>query len=154
MTTKQFLTHLDQHPNTPLLFEYQPGQYVGKAYHITEIKKTHVDSVDCGANAHSFDQTVVQLWISDGATETEYMSAAKAKKIFDIVQTKTTLLDDAEILFEYGDAHTPVIVYPVDQIESSNGRLIVKLQQPQTACKPQLAVASLVGDCKPGGGCC
>ena len=154
MTTKQFLTQLSNYPEAPLLFEFQPGQYVGMAYHITEIKNTHVDSVDCGANTHSFDQTVVQLWISEGEEARDYMSATKAKKIFDIVQTKTTLLDDAEILFEYGDADTPVIVYPVDQVIQKGERLIVQLKQPQTACKPRLAVAEPVGACKPGGGCC
>ena len=50
MKTSEFLKILEKNPNKPLQFEYLNNQIVGEAYHITEVKNVHIDSVDCGGN--------------------------------------------------------------------------------------------------------
>jgi len=140
MKTIEFLTLLADNPAKELLFEYQGGKLVPKAYHITEVKNTHVDSVDCGGNEHSYDETVVQLWISGNEQKDQYMLAEKAKEIFDIVHKKRPLKEETPIFFEYGDQDTPTSVYTVDTIEENEGFIKVKMSVPPTACKPRLSL--------------
>ena len=161
MKTKEFLNLLTDHPDKEILFEYRSGQYVAKAYHITEVKNVHVDSVDCGGHLHSYDETVVQLWVNGGEQKDHYMIAGKAMKIFDIVNRKKPLRSDTKIFFEYGDEQTPTSVYEVDNVGIEDNQLIVKMSIPPTVCKPmqllnvvQDAVQSVAGCCGPNSGCC
>ena len=154
MKTKEFLSLLTSNSGKELLFEYQGGKIIPKTYHITEIKSTHVDSVDCGGNRH---ETIVQLWINGDEEKDRYMSVEKAKQIFDIVHQKSPLKGETSIFFEYGDQYTPTSVYEVDEIEQTDQYIKVKMLVPSTVCKPLLSLDVLaVGDRKCGGntGCC
>ena len=64
MQTKELLETLESHQNKSLLFEYRQGEFVKANYHITEIKNTIVDAVDCGANTDYWKETVIQLYES------------------------------------------------------------------------------------------
>ncbi len=161
MKTKEFLEILEQNPRKPLQFEYQNNQIVAEAYHITEVKNVHVDSVDCGGHLHTYDETVVQLWIDKNEKKDQHMAAEKALKIFKIVDQKKPLLQDTPIFFEYGDEVTPTSIYQVDRVKNEVNRILVKMSVPATACKPkqllnvvQNAVSNAAGYCGPGTGCC
>lgn len=160
MKTKEFLELLGNNPEKELVFEYGKDQLVPNAYHITEIKNVHTESVDCGGNAHEFDQTIVQLWV-DGVETKEYaMTASKAKKIFDIVDDVKPLDITSPIFFEWGNKGLATSIYDITEISESNEKIVVKLFVPPVQCKPRtLAVKDLgaeknVGVCTPGGGCC
>lgn len=159
MKTSEFLKILEKNPAKPLQFEYRTDQVVGKAYHITEVKNVHIDSVDCGGNLHTYDETIVQLWIDNNEKQERHMSAERALKIFTIVDKKKPLLQDTPIFFEYGDDVTPTSVYQVDQVKNEIGRILVKMSVPATVCKPRELVIQEVGangggPCSPGSGCC
>ena len=152
MKTQEFLQLLENNQGKELLFEYQSDQFVPNAYHITEVKNVHVDSVDCGGNEHSFDETVVQLWVSNLEFKAKAMSAEKALKIFNIVDKKRPLKRDTEIFFEWGDKNLPTSSYKVTSVANEADKIVLKLFVPATVCKPKMALA-VIG-AKTGGGCC
>lgn len=159
MTTSQFLDLLQNAGEKELLFQYAAGQNVPNAYHITEIKSTHTDSVDCGGQEHSYDETVVQLWLSGTESKDQAMAADKALKIFNIVNSKRALKGDTEIFFEYGYAELATSVYRVSGVEDKGEQVIVHMEVPATVCKPRELMATSLpiagnGGCTPGGGCC
>ena len=158
MKTGNFLKLLEKQAGKELIFEYRNQQFVPKAYHITEVKNLQIESVDCGGFEHSDQQTVVQLWVTDTEKADRYMTTAKAKKIFDIVESKRPMQQDAEIFFEYGDATTPTSVYKITAIEEKEGQLIVQLYVPPTECKPRQLLQTVgieEGCCTPAAkGCC
>ena len=47
MKTQEFFTLLQENQDKSLLFEYTPNRLVGANYHITEVKHTNIDSIDC-----------------------------------------------------------------------------------------------------------
>ncbi len=160
MKTKVFLDLLESNPDKELVFEYGANQFVPNAYHITEVKNVHVESVDCGGNAHDFDQTVVQLWVNGIEKQDRAMTASKAKKIFDIVDSVKPLDITSPIFFEWGNTGLATSTYDINEISESSEKIVVKLFVPPVQCKPKtLAVADLEssesgGCCSPSGGCC
>ncbi len=159
MNTGDFLNLLEEHGTKELVFEYKENQFVPKAYHITEIKTQHIESVDCGGNAHSYDETVVQLWISGTEEKDRYMEADKAMKIFDIVDKKKPMKRDTPIFFEWGFGDLATSVYKVESVENDTNQVLVKLFVPPTVCKPREIVLDVIESdsslpCSPGSGCC
>ena len=157
MKTKTFLELLTTNPDKPLLFEYQTNKSVPEGYHITEIKNISIDSVDCGGKPHFEKRTEVQLWRDEGSTETGYMTAGKAKSIFDIVEKMKPMDPEAEIFFEYGNKSLPTSSYQIALTHTEEGQIKVYLDVPSVACKPKLLVAnSAVGGdcCGNDSGCC
>ncbi len=143
MNTREFLQLLRSNPSKELLFEYQTGKTIPKAYHITEVKSVHVDSVDCGGKSHAYDETVVQLWTNPKEKKERYMEVSKALKIMDIVDGKKPLLQDTPIFFEYGDEETPTAVYTINKVENGGDYLNLKLSVSPTACKPRKLLNTL-----------
>ncbi len=150
MKTSQFLKILLANPTKELVFEYRPGQYVPKAFHITEVKNLFIESVDCGGNPSSDRQTVVQLWATDSEKADRAMDAAKATKIFGIVESKKPLTADAQILFEYGNETTPTSVYDIEEVAEENDQLLIQLYVPPTQCKPRELLKKMAQE----GSCC
>lgn len=152
MKTNEFLTLLNEKANKEVVFEYETGQYVPKAYHITEIKSVNIESVDCGGRPHSEKQTVVQLW-HDGKEKGNYMTAQKANKIFKIVDKVKPLTQDAKILFEYGNTQIRTSHFEVQEIVENDNQIILQLFVQPTVCKPKFEL-EIAGMCEPGSGCC
>jgi hypothetical protein len=151
MNTGEFLELLNQNEGKELMFEYKQNEFVPAAYHITEIKSKHVDSVDCGGIAHSYDETVVQLWISGEEEKDRSMETEKALKIFNIVDAKTALKRDTPIFFEWGHEDLLTSVYKVEALENTDEKIVVKLFVPPTVCKPRVALEMAQGNSE---GCC
>ncbi len=162
MKTQEFLQLLEAHSGKALLFEYAPGHYVGANYHITEIKNLTIDSVDCGAKADSWNETIVQLWESpDEKDKTEYMSAFKALGILKKVDSIRAMDRDAEVKFEYSNSRFHTAQLFVDDVLWDNNKFLLKLAVEKTDCKAKEAcgvpVTVQVGNensCAPGSGCC
>ena len=147
-----------QHTRKELVFEYRDNAFVPKAYHITEVKTQHIDSVDCGGFSHSYDETVVQLWVSGNEVKERNMEAEKALKIFNIVDGKKPLKRDTPIFFEWGFGNLATSIYEVKNINVEDGKVTVQMSVPPTVCKPnlELEIAGNTGEgcCTPGSKCC
>jgi hypothetical protein len=88
MTTGEFIQLLTSNPNKELLFEYQPNNFAGANYHLTEIKKVHFDTVDCGGNPNEWHETQMQIWESPNEIgKTNYMTTDKILAIFQKVDS-------------------------------------------------------------------
>ncbi len=144
MTVKDFFETLDQHPGKELKFQYRENQVVPAAYHITEVKNVHIESVDCGGRPSEDFQTIVQLWVDGAEKQDRHMLTDKARKIFNIVDQKKPIRYGTEIFFEWGDAETPVSNYTVQEVQESADHLLVSLTVPPTACKPRLELLQKV----------
>ena len=141
MTTQTFLELLATNSQKELVFEYEANQFISAAYHITEVKNVHFESIDCGGNAHEEFQTIVQLWISPkDFLKTTCMSTEKALKIFNIVDGVKPLRKETEIFFEYGYQDLRTSVYSIEEVEATETQLIIRMFVPKTACKPALQV--------------
>lgn len=162
MKTQEFLNILKEHQNKSLLFEYKTGKLVAANYHITEVKNITIESVDCGARADAWNETIIQLWESPSEkNKREYLSTYKALSILNKVDKIRAMDKDAEVKFEYSnsDFHTAQLF--VNDYEIANNNLIVKLGVEKTDCKakevcgvPEPATVSEEACCTPGGACC
>ena len=163
MKTREFFQLLETHKDKALLFEYAPNQLVGANYHITEVKHINVDSVDCGARADAWKETVIQLWESPSELgKTEFMSTFKALGILNKVGRMKPYELDAEVKFEYGNALFHATQLFVNDFEIRGDQLLLKLAVTPVDCKAKDAcgvpepatVEAEAGSCAPGSGCC
>jgi len=159
MKTQEFLKLLENNPNKELVFEFQENEFVPKSFHITEIKSKQIQSVDCGGFQHNYDETVVQLWIPEKEKKEIGMDAAKALKIFKIVDGKNPLKKETPIYFEFGHGELRTSIYDIQAAELSDNQIIIKMFVPATACKPLLTLATTFsnessGCCGPNSSCC
>jgi len=162
MKTSEFLELLNAHKNKELLFEYAPGEFVGANYHITEIKNTTVDAVDCGANTDFWKETIVQLWESPTEKDkTEFMTAFKALGILNKVDRIKPMVRDAEVKFEYSNNSFHTAQLFVNDVVWNDTQFVVKLAVEKTDCKakdtcgvPEEAEVVAASNCAPGSGCC
>jgi len=109
---------------------------VNANYHITEIKNTTINSVDCGGKTNNWQETIVQLWENPlEFGKRTFMTVSKAIEIFDRVNAINPLLLDTEIKIEYGNSsfHTANLV--VHSIVENDTSIIVKLHSDITQCK-------------------
>ena len=136
MKTQEFLDLLKSHQDKSLLFEYTTGQMVGANYHITEVKNTSIESVDCGGRMDTWNETVIQLWESpDELGKTEYMSANKASSILNRVDQMRSYDRDAEVKIEYSNDRFHTAQLFVNDFELHGNDLLIKLAVEKTDCK-------------------
>ncbi len=161
MKTAKFLELLNTHKNKSLLFEYHPGNFVGANYHITEVKNTIIDSIDCGAGVDFWKETVIQLWESpEEKDKTEFMSSFKALGILNKVDTIKPMVKDAEVKFEYSNPNFHTAQLFVNDYSWNDEKIIFKLSVKKTDCKAKetcgVAVETEISSesCAPGNGCC
>jgi hypothetical protein len=137
MLTKEFIDLLNSNNGKELIFEYEKGQTVPAAYHITEVKNVHFESVDCGGFAHEEYQTIVQLWVSEKEKKERSMEAQKALKIMNLVDGVKPLRQDTEIFFEYGRGDLRTSNYSVEKADVQEDKVVLKMYVEPTACKPR-----------------
>jgi len=164
MKTNEFLDILEAHPDKRLLFEYQPGRFVDKNYHITEVKNIRIESVDCGARTDAWNETVIQLWESPNENEDrDYMSIYKASGILNKVDEMRPMDRDAVVKLEYSNAEFHTAQLEVSGYDVRDGKLIFILHSEPTDCKakedcgvPEYATVQSTEEpcCDPKTGCC
>lgn len=162
MQTKELLETLESHKNKSLLFEYRQGKFVNANYHITEIKNTIVDSVDCGARTDYWKETVIQLYESPVEKDKkEFMTVGKALSILNRVDKIKPMAREAEVKFEYSNDNFHTAQLFVNDLLWNDNELVLKLAVEKTDCKaketcsiPEEVVSDAVVSCVPGSGCC
>lgn len=140
MKTEEFTELLKNHSMAGLQFEVESGKYIPPTFHITEIKNTTVNSVDCGGNPATYNQTIVQLLANPNEKMRKPWTAQKALSIFNKVHTKSPINSDAEIYFEYGDVSIRTSHFSVSQVDAHDGTINVQLYVKPTVCKPSLSL--------------
>jgi hypothetical protein len=134
MSTHEFLAHLAQHAEQPLAFSSDRTQ-VPPGYHVTEIKAVSVNAMDCGGQASSWNETVLQLWPPAGPSDATPMSVGKFLAIYRRVTASLPLDDDALVRVEYGAVGESAISYLVTAVTVSADGVDVHLAAPAVACK-------------------
>ena len=165
MKTQTLFNVLETHQDKSLLFEYTSNKYVAANYHITEVKHILIDSVDCGSETDSWNETIIQLWESPSELgKTEFMSTYKALGILKKVGKMKPYDLEAEVKFEYSNASFHTAQLFVNDYEIQDGKLIIKLAIEKTDCKAN-AVCGVVDKvkeevqneeacCTPASNCC
>lgn len=138
MQVQEFLQQIKAQNDQPLLFEFEAGQVVQGGYHVTEIKNTNHETIDCGNSLHSWKEVVIQIWVPEEAQASDpWMPASKFLKIWEIVDGRLNLYQDAEIRIEYGDATHLTANYHVDGLVTTEDGLVIQMAPPRTMCKPR-----------------
>lgn len=158
MKTQELLDLLTAHPDKELLFEYAADEFIPNAYHITEVKNVHIESVDCGGRPDEYYQTIIQLWIGEQETQARAMTAQKAMSILHTVDKMKPMRRDTDLFFEYGYGALRTSNYQVQQVVELADKIILQLYVAPTVCKPiyelELAGLDSKSACAPGSGCC
>lgn len=155
MKTKEFLTLLNVQDSKSLIFEFLPGQRVGANYHITEVKNTKIDAVDCGGSTDTWNETVVQLWESPSEKgKTEYLTTSKALSILDRVNALRPMDQEATIRFEFGNETFHTAQLFVNETRTNENTLLITLGVQPTACKAEELCGIMVDNTKEMAGCC
>ncbi|MCA9836513.1 MAG: hypothetical protein KC422_06355 [Trueperaceae bacterium] len=135
MTNLEFLSELHsiQDKGSSLIFG-GADVLVAPGYHVTEIKSSQVQSMDCGGQGNSWTETILQLW-SPANPRDGFMTVGKFLSIYNRVSSSLTLDDFAQMRVEYGEPGQVAVSYLVSQIELTEGNVRVQLEAPGVACK-------------------
>ncbi|CAN5742330.1 DUF6428 family protein [soil metagenome] len=139
MDTQAFLNELQTlDPASSLRFQYG-DQTVRPGYHVTEIMNVLHESVDCGGQANTWRETVVQLQgqrADDRADDAPaFMTVGKFLGIYERVTQSLAVQAEAELRLEYGDPASPALRYHVTAVEADDAAVTVSLTPPGVTCK-------------------
>ena len=164
MVTKELFNLFKEHQEKSLLFEYKSNEFVKANYHITEVKHTHIDSVDCGARTDAWNETIIQLWESPKEIgKTDFMSVYKALSILKKVERMKPFDLESEVKFEYSNDTFHTAQLYVNDFDIRDSNLIIKLGIEKTDCKAKDVCGVpekeeiMAGEepcCTPDGNCC
>ncbi|MGB0346160.1 MAG: DUF6428 family protein [Balneolaceae bacterium] len=135
MKTSELLNTINEN-NRLLNFQLPDGEMIVGDLHITEVKNIHVDSTDCGGFKHSFEETVIQLWLNEESNEVEHWSTSKARNIFDIVGEQRDYLYDSDVFIEFGDSKHLTSKYAIE-FSGNEDSLTIHLKNLYPQCKPK-----------------
>lgn len=148
MSDTAFLSQLGAFPSKPVRFTVNGQQLVPNDFHVTEIKKVSIESLDCGGGASAWQELVIQLWSPVGDNTPEAMTAEKFTEIMAKADA-LSLLDREHIRFEYAAVGEPAIQYTLSELHAEDEALEINLIAPYVACKPlersQMSELSVVG---------
>ncbi|MBO6585922.1 MAG: hypothetical protein JJ953_07465 [Gracilimonas sp.] len=147
MNTSTFVTTLVNNTGKELQFSLPDSTVISGDLHITEIQHHSIDSVDCGGNEHSYNETVIQLWVNENSENTAEWTTDKALKIIELVGEKQAYRDEAELFIEFGDSKHPTIRYSIQDVKENSETLIMALSVKPTVCKPSLNREVKAGAC-------
>ena len=135
-STQRFLETIAAHSDAPLVFNLESQPLVGAGYHVTEVKAVLIEAMDCGGQADTWRETIVQL--SDGSAEEAargYMTVQKFLSIYGKAAAAVPVRGASELRFEYGNTERPAISYFIDAVTLESAGLTVNLTSPNVTCK-------------------
>ncbi len=161
MTWQAFKDSLSQHKELSLQFRYEENRWISPSYHITEVKRAEINSVDCGGRSDKWDEVIVQVWIPETEQQEIAMKAQKALSIINIVEAKLLLDPESIVKIEYGYSDFDTRQMLPKGFESNGADLIVNLVADTTQCKakekcgvPEPVYTASSACCAPASGCC
>lgn len=154
MESNAVLPRLEAPSGKAMRFLLDGKQLVPNDFHVTEVKRVSVASLDCGGGARAWRELVVQLWSPRSDDTQAAMTAATFLSILRRAEALDFLNGDA-LRFEYGSPGEPAVQYHLGHIVSDHETLDVHLTPPQVACRPlELALAEACCAPNTGGACC
>ena len=82
MLFKEFSLQLKNHSDKQLRFLLPDGEVIDQDFHLTEIKKSNHETIDCGSKRHQWNETIIQVWQPEERIQ-RTMSVSKAVKIIE-----------------------------------------------------------------------
>lgn len=118
-------------------------------FHVTEIKKVSIESLDCCGGASVWEELVIQLWSPRGDDAPQPMTVEKFSKILAKADA-LPLLDGEHVRFEYAPLGQPAVQYALSSLNAAGDALEVELTSPYVACKPiergRMSELSVIGE--------
>lgn len=152
MESSAVLPRLEASSGKAMRFLLNGKQLVPNDFHVTEVKRVTVASLDCGGGSSTWQELVVQLWSPKDDDGQDAMTAEKFLGILAKADASGPL-DGAALRFEYGGPGEPAVQYHLSKVESEDETLDVHLTPPRVACKP-LELARVDRAALSDGTCC
>ncbi|WP_298963760.1 DUF6428 family protein [uncultured Roseibium sp.] len=135
MSLSDLLETLQALPSeAPVVFLTDEGE-IGAGYHVTELKLSHVTSIDCGARIASWSEAALQLL--DGA-DGGHMTAGKLSAILRQSIARVSGLAAVPLKAEFAHGNEGMHLYGIDTPELEGAKVVVRLTQLRAHCKPAL----------------
>ena len=128
------LAGLAVHKDKKLVFAYE-GRDIRPSYHVTEVKIGAFRALDCGANAESWNETIIQLWDIEEENRS-HMPVSKFLAIIAKVGDAVGFDADAKLTFEVSDGVRPMQIYRADRMDVSDVVRVTLSARP-SSCKPR-----------------
>ena len=128
-------------PDLPLVFATDAGE-IGGGYHVTELKRATINSIDCGGNLSEWVETNLQLL--DGS-EREHMKLGKFIAIANQSMAKINGLADSPLSFEYSPGNIGLHRYAAEWINAGSDTVTVRLKEDRAKCKPAVRFQETTG---------
>jgi hypothetical protein len=125
---------LAPHADALLRFSYG-GRAIAPGYHVTEVKRATLMSLDCGADRESWTETVIQLLDVDGGEG--QMTVGKFLAIVGKVQRDVGLEEGARLIFEVGGHGEAMRLYAGGHVQVMGDGVLISLSPRQASCKPR-----------------
>lgn len=133
------------------------GRELLAGFHITEVKRQRVESIDCGSRHDGWAETVIQLLDIDGQPE-DRMSASK---FHGILLKAGVALGKGPIIVEVGRPGEAMQLYDLADVIEEPERVRLDVNPRQAVCKPaftmldiQAASRCCSGQAAAGSSCC
>jgi len=152
-TIDTLLDALSSNPDRPVLFT-QNGNTISPGYHVTEVKVSTVNSLDCGQGTDQWRELVIQLLDGNPMSSQAYMPSTKLLGILNQALSKTTSDENTQLYFEFAPANAALLKSSIAAIELVDSTITIALDATTAACKPfQRALANGTMS-RSGNGCC
>ncbi|OED38144.1 hypothetical protein AB833_20920 [Chromatiales bacterium (ex Bugula neritina AB1)] len=132
---KNIRTSLQKNPDLPVVFVSGEAR-VSPGYHVSEIKFTTVQSLDCGSGSDQWDEIVVQLLDGNPKSSAGYMNAGKMQMIIEKSLQSYPVESTTVTYFEFAIGNNGLQKMAVNSIFVDNQQLKVELKGLQAQCKP------------------
>jgi hypothetical protein len=159
MKTSAFLDFLRAHAGLPLRFVPETGRRVPPGYHLTEVKRVALETMDCGAQTHAWRETHFELWVSPlPEIRAADMPAGKFLGIVGRVEAQLPLDGESEAKVYFGKRGEPAALFSIVAAGPVGGALEVRLEADATRCKAAerriKGVVDRLASCCSVPGCC
>lgn len=136
MSLSTVLAALADHDDKTLSIAYA-DRTVLPGYHVTEVKAGSFVTLDCGANADAWQETILQVEDIPGEDGRQQMTVRKFRGILNQVDRKVRLDGDARLTFEIGRPDEPMRVFDVAAVHVDADRALLELGPRAAICKPR-----------------
>jgi hypothetical protein len=136
MSLATVLEALREHDDKTLNISYA-DRSVQAGYHVTEVKAGSFVTLDCGANADAWQETILQVEDIPSRDDRPQMTVRTFRGILGKVDSKVRLNAEARLTFEIGKPDEPMRVFDVAGIQISDGTALLELGPREAICKPR-----------------
>jgi hypothetical protein len=130
------LSALDTHDDKALHIDYA-GRRAQPGYHVTEVKAGSFVTLDCGANADAWQETILQVEDIPAKPGDRSMTVGKFRNILAQVDRKVRLNGDARLTFEIGPPDAPMQIFDVARLTIEGDAAVLLLGPRPAICKPR-----------------